>query len=126
MIMKSTLKTLVTLAGTAVFSLTAMTLMAQAADEWEAKSRMVQLADLDLTKPEGVDALFKRLKGAAQEVCRPLLGEQLRPKQSYQVCIGFALSNAVARIDRPVLTDYVLNRAKKKPAVPPARMVSQR
>jgi UrcA family protein len=99
--------------------------IAQAADDWEVRSRTVQFADLDLSKPEGMDALSKRLKGAAEDVCRPLLGDQLNQKKLHKVCIEFALSTAVARIGRPVLTDYILNRSMKKPTVPPARM-SQR
>jgi len=93
------------LTSTAVLSL--VVLNAAYADE-APKSLTVQFADLDLSKSEGAATLFNRIKGAAKQVCSAHSGgATLRDKQRYTACIEFALSNAVARVDRPELTEYV-------------------
>jgi len=68
------------------------------------KSQTVHFADLDLDKPLQAAKLLSRLKSAAREVCRPLDSGTLRQKHIFATCVDFALSNAVARVDRPVLT----------------------
>jgi len=81
------------------------------------KSLTVQFADLDLSKDAGVARLFDRLKGAARKVCSAHSGgTTLRDQEHYAACVQFALSTAVARVDRPELTEYVvaLHSAEKK------------
>jgi UrcA family protein len=84
------------------------------------KSLTVQFADLDLSKDAGAATLFNRIKGAAMKVCSAHSGgTTLRDKQQHATCVDFALSNAVARVDRPELTEYVTSRysiEKKEPA----------
>jgi UrcA family protein len=83
------------------------------------KTLTVQFADLDLSKDAGLARLFDRLKGAATRVCSGQSGgTTLRDHQQYAACVDFALSNAVARVDRPELTEYVVGRhsVEKKPA----------
>jgi UrcA family protein len=82
------------------------------------KSLTVQFADLDLTKNAGAAALFKRIKGAALGVCSAHSGgTTLRDKEQHAACVEFAVSNAVARVDRPELSKYVTRRfsIEKKP-----------
>ena len=75
------------------------------------KSLTVQFADLDLSKDAGLARLFNRMKGAAERVCSAHSGgTTLRDQQQYAACVDFALSNAIARVDRPELTDYIVNR----------------
>jgi UrcA family protein len=101
------MNTLISVASTAFLSLV---LNAAYADE-APKSLTVQFADLDLSKDEGAAALFNRIKGAAKQVCSAQSsGMTLRDKQRHAACIEFALSNAVARVDRPELTEYVISR----------------
>jgi UrcA family protein len=72
------------------------------------KSMTVQFADLDLNKDAGAATLFNRIKGAAKKVCSTYGGgTTMRDKQQHAACIDFAVSNAVARVDRPELTEYV-------------------
>jgi UrcA family protein len=71
----------------------------------------VQFADLDLSKDAGTSALFNRIKGAALSVCSAHNGgTTLRDKHQHAACVEFALSNAVAQVDRPELTEYVTRR----------------
>lgn len=90
------------------------------------KSLTVQFADLDLNKDAGLARLFDRLKGAAERVCSVHSGgTTLRDQQQYAACVDFALSNAVARVDRPELTEYVVSlHSGEKQA--PAKVVSRR
>ena len=101
------MNTFISLAGTVVLGLVLNTANADAAP----KSWTVQFADLDLSKDAGAAALFNRIKGAASRVCSAhSRGTTLRDKQQHAACVEFALSNAVARVDRPELTEYVTRR----------------
>lgn len=101
------MNTLVSLAGTL-----ALTLAVNSAYAEEAPNTVtVQFADLDLNKDAGAATLFNRIKGAAKKVCSAYSGgTTLLDKQRHAACVDFALSNAVARVDRPELTDYVTSR----------------
>jgi UrcA family protein len=102
------MNTFISLASTAVLSL--VVLNAAYADE-APKSLTVQFADLDLSKDVGAATLFNRIRGAAKRVCSAHSnGATLLEKQQYAACVEFALSNAVARVDRPELTGYVTSR----------------
>ena len=101
------MNTFISLASTAVLSLVLNAAHAEEAP----KSLTVQFADLDLSKDAGAATLFNRIKGAAKKVCSAHSGgTTLRDKQQHAACIEFALSNAVARVDRPELTEYVTSR----------------
>jgi UrcA family protein len=77
----------------------------------DARSLTVQFADLDLNKPEGVAMLFSRIRGAAKSVCAAHDGISVRQKQAYVACVDFAMSNTIARVDRPALTEYFASRS---------------
>lgn len=76
------------------------------------KSRTVQFADLDLSKTAGAATLFSRIKGAAQEVCGDQRGGMtLRDHERHAACMKLAVSDAVASVDEPMLTQYVASRS---------------
>jgi UrcA family protein len=85
----------------------------------------VQFADLDLNREAGIARLYARIKGAARRVCDQQANDQLAASQNYPVCVKRAVSTAVARIDRPMLSEYVAqlggNRARNAPASVAAR-----
>jgi UrcA family protein len=109
------MNTLISLAGTLALAFAFNSAYAEEAP----KSLTVQFADLDLNKDAGAAALFNRIRGAALKVCSTYRGgPTLRDKQQHAACVDFALSNAVARVDRPELTEYVTSRypiEKKEP-----------
>jgi UrcA family protein len=88
--------------------LAASTQLAFAADPLDPSRRHteVHFADLSLGTPEGVATLYRRLHGAAQDVCREQgtkdLGSMLRVK----ACVTAAVSAAVTQIDNAALTAY--------------------
>jgi UrcA family protein len=110
------MNTFITFTSTVVLSLIAAN-AAHAGDPGSApKSRTVQFADLDLSKLEGAVTLLGRIRNAAQSVCSAHRGgTSLRDKQQYAACVEFAMSNAVATVDRPVLTQYVISHTSIKP-----------
>ena len=91
----------------------------------DAYSITVQFADLDLTRQAGVAKLYDRLKGAARQVCQQQASDQLEGKQSYPTCVKRALSTAVARIDRPALSDYFTQAGGKPAAAAPASVAAR-
>ncbi|HEY6643324.1 UrcA family protein [Povalibacter sp.] len=82
------------------------------------KSLTVQFADLDLNKPEGAATLFGRIRNAARSVCISLNGTSIREKQEHAACVEFALANAVARVDQPILTEYITTRTSRQSPLP--------
>lgn len=75
------------------------------------ESRTVQFADLDVSKLEGAAELFARIRGAARSVCERYNSRELIRHQRYIACVELAMSDAVMRVDEPVLTDYFANRS---------------
>jgi UrcA family protein len=72
----------------------------------EAYSVTVKFADLDLNRQAGIAKLYVRIQGAARRVCVEQASDQLA-NPTYRACVKRAVSTAVARIDRPMLSDYV-------------------
>ncbi len=66
----------------------------------------VRFADLDLTRSEGIAALYRRLRSAAETACAPRNGRDLGSQMRYQLCWQSALAAAVAKVAQPALTSY--------------------
>ena len=100
------MKNLTTLVAVATFATSIFT-MAQADTTSDPRSEKVQFADLDTTNAHGAAVLYQRIKNAAENVCRDLQpGRSLALLRPYANCVHVALSNAVADINRPAVTDY--------------------
>jgi UrcA family protein len=106
--------------------LSTCTLAVQAATPTEGLHAVtVQFADLDLDRKPGIAKLYFRIKSAAQRVCDSQANERLAPRQSYDVCVERAVSTAVARINRPMLSDYLAQRGGKLPKDAPAQVAGR-
>jgi UrcA family protein len=86
---------------------------AQAAVPKIEESITVHYADLDLDRMPGVVALYLRIKGAAHSLCKPELSERLASRKTYRNCMDNAVTTAVARINRPALSNYTARRLGK-------------
>lgn len=62
----------------------------------------ISYGDLDLSTRSGADALYARLSGAARLVCGDS-GRSLLEQRAWDRCYSQALSDAVERIDSPLL-----------------------
>jgi UrcA family protein len=72
-------------------------------------SLVVRFADLDLTHPDGVALLYRRLQSAAAGVCASRDGRNGRDigtQTRYETCLHDALTAAVAKADQPALSAY--------------------
>jgi UrcA family protein len=70
------------------------------------KQYVVRFPDLDLSKMAGATALYSRRRHAARVVCDPLQSRQMEIAAEYRACMDRAVANAVARVDRPLLSEY--------------------
>lgn len=100
-------------------------LHAQAAAPADTHSISVQYADLNLDSKAGIVTLYRRIKGAAERVCDEQARERLAAKRSYAVCVELATSAAAARINRPMLTEYVAQRSGKRVTSEPTRVAGR-
>jgi UrcA family protein len=67
----------------------------------------VRYADLNLERQADVATLYRRITGAAEDICGPrlLTGSHL-PQPGYQRCSTDAVAHAVARVDSRALSAY--------------------
>lgn len=77
-----------------------------AAPPADVRSETVKFADLNISTPSGVAALFQRIHAAAERVCEPSAGENPFHTLSTRTCVEQAQARAVAQINRPQLTAY--------------------
>jgi UrcA family protein len=102
------MKNLISLIAAAGFALSLSTL-AQADSAVFGRSETIRFADLDVNKDPA--ALYLRIKHAAGNVCSPLDSTRsVGTKRVYAYCMQLAIDDAVAQIDRPAFTAYVLTQ----------------
>jgi UrcA family protein len=104
--MENVMKNSIILVAVAAF-ITCSVTIARADSAFEPRSVTVRFADLDTANTQGAAALYRRLKSAAQSVCRDLdPGKELARVRPYADCMHAALSNAIVKVDRPAVTAY--------------------
>jgi UrcA family protein len=95
---------------------------AQAGETADAlRHKVVSFRDLNLNNPEGAAVLYKRIKSAADEVCGSW--DSLSQRPAVMNCINEAVSQAVAQVNRPMLTS--LHQAKTGKADKPVTTLAQ-
>jgi len=67
-------------------------------------SKKVTFSDLNLDTQAGANALYARLRHAAEEVCEPFDGNELSRHSMWQRCVGNSLAAAVAKVNKPKVT----------------------
>ena len=80
----------------------------------DVRARVVQFADLDLTRSAGVTVLYARIKSAAREVCEPINARALAASQAAHKCAAESIARAVADVNAPALTGYHLAKTGRK------------
>jgi UrcA family protein len=74
-------------------------------------SLSVRIADLNLAQPRDVARLYTRISKAADQVCGPRsVGGFNLTSTDYRTCYADAIEQAVAHLDRPVVTAYYRER----------------
>jgi UrcA family protein len=67
---------------------------------------VVRFHELDLSKIEGVAALYARLHYAASVVCDPFASREMSAAEKQRACMDKAIADAVAIVNRPLLSQY--------------------
>jgi UrcA family protein len=73
---------------------------------------IVRFPDLDLSKADGVTVLYRRLRQAAANVCRPLQSRDLAMATKYGQCVDHAIAGAVTSVGSPMLSQYHASQTK--------------
>jgi UrcA family protein len=74
-------------------------------------TRVVRFADLNLDSRAGIEVLYRRIQSAARDVCEPAQNPgSLRLTTAWQSCMRQAVTTAVRKVDRPLLTAYFEER----------------
>jgi UrcA family protein len=76
----------------------------------DSKATEVYVGDLDLSRTDGMDALYKRLRAAAKSVCRDQIRRAPIELQNHRHCVANALANAIRSVDRESFANYVTDR----------------
>ena len=79
---------------------------------------VVRFSDLDVSKIEGAKTLYARLRYAAKVVCTPLENASSWGDAQHRACMDKAIADAVASVDRPLLSQYHQLRTKGEKAGP--------
>ncbi len=74
------------------------------AEEAEAKTVTVKIDAFDLSKAQGAEAVYARLRNAARQVCRTLESRDVSLKKEHRECVEQALDEAVAQVNSTRLT----------------------
>ncbi len=82
---------------------------------------VVRYGDLDITGEEGLRVLYRRLRQAAAQVCRPEEGRDLTRRRRSRECREAAISDAVARSGNARLGAMHAARSASR-AEPPLRV----
>ena len=70
------------------------------------KQIAVNYSDLNISSPNGAQALIKRLLAAASQACGPAPDRrQFAYYHAYQDCVEDALSRSVATVNQPLVTE---------------------
>jgi UrcA family protein len=88
-------------------------MVSAAADGMVVRSLTVKYGDLNLSNPEGATILYRRIVGAAHEVCDPPSSELSALSQT-RACIDKAIADAVTKVGHPALV-AIYNAKNRQP-----------
>jgi len=75
----------------------------------ETATRPVGYSDLDISTTKGAKTLYLRIRYAAETLCE---GADTWGKKEGEACVNKAVSDAVAHVNAPLLTQYTQLRSK--------------
>jgi UrcA family protein len=81
-----------------------------ATNEWH--QYVVRYADVDLSRIDGAITVYSRIRQAADAVCESIDSRVLGLMEKHRACVNQAIADAVASVDRPLLSQYHQLRTK--------------
>jgi UrcA family protein len=94
-----------------------------AADDTAPPQVIVKFGDLDVSTSQGAAALYRRIHGAAVNVCSQMYVDKLAYKWHEAACLQKVIGDAVIKVDRPALSAVF---ASKYEASPPMVLAAAR
>jgi UrcA family protein len=94
-----------------------------ATPDGQPRQQVVQFADLDVSRAQGITRLYQRIESAAHGVCKPSSDRDLSQVARSRVCLEQAITRAVSKLDIPALTSYYL--VKRRGNDTPQRVARQ-
>jgi UrcA family protein len=86
-----------------------------------AHSTTVRVGDLDLSKPENVQALYGRIQAAARRVCSDLSGRGAARIVERKACLRTAMDSGVLAADSAALSALHLDTTGRAPSAVAAK-----
>jgi UrcA family protein len=77
-----------------------------AAPDGKPPRQVVNFADLDVSRPQGIAILYRRIESAARGVCGHVSERELSQAIRWHVCLDEAIARAVSTVSLPALTRY--------------------
>ena len=77
----------------------------------DARSETVKFSDLNLSSPEGVEALYGRIHAAAQRVCAQPAGDEAGIGR----CMRKTEAEAIGKVNVPLLTAFYQKKTGSQP-----------
>jgi UrcA family protein len=111
---KDIMKRLFTLAVIATCFAFVQNASATASDEPRATE--VYIGDLDLSRTNGMDTLYARLRAAARSVCIDQIRRAPIELQTYPKCVANALAGAIRSFDHQAFASYADRKMKSSRA----------
>ena len=102
-------QTLVVLAALSATMLVGVTQAAAPGDNFPRQA--VTFKDLSLNSNAGIQVLYKRIQGAANQVCGKADIRDLQGMSVQKACVERAISGAVAAVNSPTLTRVYLTKS---------------
>ena len=65
---------------------------------------IVKFADLDVSTPQGAETLYRRIHGAAVDVCSRMYVDEQVYKWNKNACLQKVIGDAVIKVNRPALS----------------------
>jgi UrcA family protein len=97
----------------ATVTLSSVLSLAHAAPVADPQSRVVRYDDLNLGTSAGVEALYRRIKEAARDVCgEPTVTGSHLVTETWKDCVAGAVRHAVLTVNQPTLTTYYAARLR--------------
>jgi len=78
--------------------------VSRADDDTTPPQVIVKFGDLDVSTSQGAAALYRRIHGAAVDVCSRMYGDEQAYKWHANACLQKVIGDAVTRADRPALS----------------------
>lgn len=95
---------IISTAAAAISATLSLVAMNAHAGEAQSRSVTVRIEAFDLSKEQGAQAVYARLRSAARQVCRELESRELSLSSEHRECLKETLDDAIAQVDNAHLS----------------------